>query len=78
MDHLFYLFGGILVGWALLLSFIGIVSEDFPKTDGLERVIGVISVILVGCAIGGAIADAVGHEPDNHDEGEEHALVLPF
>ena len=77
MDHLFYIFGGALVGWALLLSFIGIVSEDFPKTAGLERLIGVVSVLLVGAAIGGAIADAVGEEPENEHEGEHAALVLP-
>jgi hypothetical protein len=65
------------VVWALLLSFLGIVSEDFPKTAILERLIGVVSLALVMCAVGAAIADAVGEEPKNHDEGEKAALVLP-
>lgn len=77
-DHLFYIAGGILVAWALLLSFLGILSEDFPKTAALERAIGAISVLLVMFAVGGAIADAVGEEPENHDEGESSAFVLPF
>lgn len=77
MDNLFYIFGGALVAWALLLSFLGIMSQDFPKTAALERAIGVISVLLVAAAVGGAIADAVGEEPENHDEGEPHALLLP-
>jgi fructose-specific phosphotransferase system IIC component len=78
VHHLFYIFGGILVAWALLLSFLGIVSEDFPKTAGIERAIGVISVLLVGCAIGTAIADAIGEKPGNKDEGKAAAAVLPF
>jgi hypothetical protein len=78
MDHLFYIFGGALVAWALLLSFLGIVSEDFPRSAGLERAIGFLSVVLVACAIGGAIADAVGHEPNNRDESKKKtALVVP-
>lgn len=77
MDHLFYIFGGLLVAWALLVSFLGIVREDFPASAGAERAVGAISVLLVMAAIFGAIADAVGEEEENHDEGES-ALVLPF
>jgi fructose-specific phosphotransferase system IIC component len=78
VDHLFYIAGGVLVAWALLISFLGVVREDFPASAGAERAVGVISVLLVMAAIGGAIADAVGEEPENHDEGEQAALVLPF
>ncbi len=68
------------MAWALLLSFAGIVREDFPASDGLEKAVGVITVLLVGFAITGAIVDAVGEEHGNGEEGEgeaEHSLVLP-
>jgi hypothetical protein len=70
----FYIAGGILAGWALLVSFLGIVREDFPSTPGATRLVGAISIVLVVAAIGTAVyLSATEEEPG----GEEHATLLP-
>jgi hypothetical protein len=71
----FYIAGSILAGWALLVSFLGIVREDFPSTPGATRLVGAISIVLVVAAIGTAIyfSATEEHEPG----GEEHATLLP-
>ncbi len=73
----FHVCGGILVLWAVLVSVMGIVSEDFPKSDGVARLVSGISVILVAAAIGTAIYTSATEEHEGGDEGE-HALVLPI
>jgi hypothetical protein len=70
----FYVAGGILAGWALLVSFLGIVREHFPATPGATRLVGAISIVLVIAAIGTAVYFSATEE---HDEpsGEEHAAL---
>jgi hypothetical protein len=69
----FYVAGGILAGWALLISFLGIVRENFPATPGATRLVGVISFVLVIAAIGSAIYLSATEE---HEEStEEHAAL---
>jgi hypothetical protein len=67
----FYFAGGALAAWALLVSFLGIVREDFPRTAGATRLVGAISFVLVIAAVGSAIylSATEEHEPG----GEEHA-----
>ena len=69
----FYVAGGALAVWALVVSFLGIVREDFPHTRGAARLVGAISVLLVVVAIGTAIyfSATEGHEPSD----EEHASL---
>ena len=71
----FYFAGGALAVWALLVSFLGIVREDFPSTPGATRLVGAISFVLVVAAIGTAIylSATEEHEPG----GEEHAALSP-
>jgi hypothetical protein len=69
----FYVAGGILAGWALLISFLGIVREHFPATPGATRLVGAISIVLVIAAIGSAIYLSATEE---HEEStEEHAAL---
>jgi hypothetical protein len=70
----FYVAGGILAGWAFLVSVLGVVREDFPATPGATRLVGAISVVLVVAAIGTAIYFSATEE---HEEpsGEEHAAL---
>lgn len=70
----FYVAGGVLAGWALLISFLGIVREHFPATPGATRLVGAISIVLVIAAIGTAVYFSATEE---HDEssGEEHAAL---
>jgi hypothetical protein len=45
----FYLFGGILVVWAVVLSGIGMSSAEFPATVGAKRgVIGLTALLMAG------------------------------
>ena len=44
---LFYLAGGILAGWAVLLSAVGLTRPDFPGSDGAARGVMGISAALV-------------------------------
>jgi hypothetical protein len=71
----FYIAGGVLAGWALLVSFLGIVREDFPSTRGQTRLVGAISFLLVIAAIGTAVYLSATEE---HEEpgGEEHAALV--
>ena len=71
----FYVAGSILAGWALLVSFLGIVREDFPATPGATRLVGAISVILVIAAIGTAIYLSATEEHEEGGGGEEHAAL---
>jgi hypothetical protein len=71
----FYIAGGILAGWALLVSFLGIVREDFPSTPGATRLVGAISIVLVVAAIGTAVYLSATEEEE--PGGEEHATLLP-
>jgi hypothetical protein len=69
----FYVAGGILAGWALLVSFLGIMKEDFPATRGATRLVGAISIVLVIGAIGTAVYFSATEE---HEEStEEHAAL---
>ena len=51
----FYFAGGALAAWALLVSALGVMREDFPSTRATTRLVGAISVVLVLTAIGTAI-----------------------
>jgi len=55
-DHLpYYIFAGLLAVWALSIGFIGIKSSKLPATEGLYKVMALITIILVGGTIGFAI-----------------------
>ncbi|WP_354700280.1 hypothetical protein DSM112329_00548 [Paraconexibacter sp. AEG42_29] len=42
----FYVGGGLLAAWAVVLGGLGMVSPEFPKTDGAARGVVGIGVIL--------------------------------
>lgn len=51
----FYIGGGLLAAWAVIVSAIGLSRPDFPRSPGLARVVMLISVVLVaGAMISGA------------------------
>jgi hypothetical protein len=69
----FYIAGGAVAAWALLVSAIGVMRPSFPATRGAARVVGAISAVLVFAAIGLAIYLSATEE---HEKGgEEHAAV---
>ncbi len=69
----FYIAGGILAAWALIVSALGVMREDFPGSDGAARLVGLISVVLVIAAIGTAIYLSATAEHGGEGEGEHAA-----
>jgi uncharacterized cupredoxin-like copper-binding protein len=57
----FYIAGGVLVAWALILSMgIGMRNASFPATLGAERGVMAISAVLVLAAVSMAVATSGG------------------
>ena len=54
----FYLCGGLLVLWALLVSTFGIRRETFPSSEGQTRGVMAISVVLIAAAMATAVITA--------------------
>ena len=75
----FYIVGGVLAGWAVLVSFLGITRSGFPGSATAERAVALISAVLVIGAVSAAIIGAINESEHQEDEGAEHeaALVLP-
>jgi hypothetical protein len=51
----FYIAGGVLAVWAVLLGFIGLRDERFPATKGAARGVMAISALLVVVALATAL-----------------------
>jgi hypothetical protein len=75
----FYILGGALAGWAVLVSFLGITRSGFPGSATAERAVAAISALLVLGAVGAAIVGALNEEESEEGESadQEAALVLP-
>ena len=68
----FHVVGGLLAIWAVVLSFIGITSEGFPRTRLAERLVILVSVVLVVGAIGSAVYTGA---TEGEEENEETVLL---
>jgi hypothetical protein len=51
----FYIVGGALAAWAVLVAFIGITRPDFPASKPLARIVMAISGVLVAAAMAAAV-----------------------
>ena len=72
----YYIAAGVLVGWACLLSLIGVMREDFPGSPRATRLVGITSAVLVAATIGLAIYLSA---TEKHEKGgEEHAAQTPW
>jgi hypothetical protein len=67
----FYIAGIVLALWALIVTAVGVMREDFPATPGATRLVGAISLLLVVAAIGSAIY--LSATEDDEPEGEHAA-----
>jgi len=73
----FYICGGVLAGWAVLVSFLGITREGFPSSDGSARIVMTLSVLLTLAAILSGVIGSALHAKHEEDEGHEtEAAVL--
>jgi plastocyanin len=64
----FYVMGGILVSWAVVLSAIGLSQADFPGSAGRARAVMAISAVLVLGTVTSAVATSSKHETESHAE----------
>ena len=72
----FYIAGGALAAWALILTAIGVTRENFPSTPGATRLVGVISIVLVVTAISLAVYLSANEEHEPEAGGENAALSV--
>jgi hypothetical protein len=54
----FYIVGGVLAGWAVLVAFTGITRPEFPPGRAGRAAVIVISLALVAGAMASAVATA--------------------
>lgn len=66
----FYVLGGVLAAWALIVTALGVTRHEFPGSGAGERIVAAISVVLVAGAIGsGVITAANGEEEAGGEAG---------
>jgi hypothetical protein len=56
--------------WALIVSALGVLSDDFPKNRGAERIVVVVSALLLVATVGAAIATSEKHAPHESSHGD--------
>ncbi len=66
----FHVIGGLTAIWAVFVAVIGIKKEDFP--GGAEKVVALISVLMVAGAISAGIITSANEE-EEHGGGAEEA-----
>lgn len=66
----FYVLGGVLAAWALIVTALGLTQEGFPGAGAGERIVATISVVLVAGAIGSGIVTAANQEHGGDEEAE--------
>jgi hypothetical protein len=54
----FYVAGGILTAWAVLVAFVGITQPDFPKNQAGRTGVMLITALLVATAMAMAVITA--------------------
>ncbi len=54
----FYLLGGLLAAWAVVLSAIGLTRPEFPGNAGVARGVMALSAVLVVAAMAAAVLTA--------------------
>jgi plastocyanin len=65
----FYVAGGLLAAWAVLLAAYGLSRDQFPASVGQQRAVIGVSLLLVVATMTAAVATSSKH----HNEGEQKA-----
>ena len=73
----FYIAGGLLVAWAVLLALGGMNRPDFPGTVGLQRAVMGVSALLVAATIGAAIGTSTKHHNESAAKAETNPQSKP-
>lgn len=58
---LYYVIGGALAVWAVVVAFLGIKFDRFPGGKGGERVLVAVSILLVVGTVGSVIILSAAH-----------------
>jgi hypothetical protein len=69
----YYVIGSVLAACALLVSLIGVVRKDFPKSGRGEIAVAAVFGVLVLATVSAAIVGAL--ENQEHDEDPDHGAV---
>jgi hypothetical protein len=56
--------------WAVVLAALGMMSDDFPRSGGVQRAIVVISALLLVGTVGAAIATSEKHGAHESSHGD--------
>lgn len=72
----FYVAGGVLAGWAVLLGAFGLSHPDFPGSAGRSRLIMLTSALLVAATLTTAVTTA-GEEGATEDAGAHTGSAAP-
>src|SRR3954447_3678510 len=73
----FYVAGGALAAWAVILAFLGISRPSFPGGRRGAIAVMAISVLLAGSAIGTAIGTGETEKPEAKAKAPEHNAGAP-
>jgi hypothetical protein len=68
---LYYILGGALAVWAVVVAGLGIKFGRFPGGAGGERILIALSVLLVGATVGSAIVLSAIEEAEHGEESGE-------
>jgi hypothetical protein len=68
---LYYILGGALAIWAVIVAFLGIKFDRFPGGKGGERVLAAVSICLVVATVGSAILLSAAEEEEPGAESGE-------
>jgi plastocyanin len=72
----FYIAGGALAAWAVLVGFFGITHPDFPGSVGRSRLVMLTSAVLVAATVTTAVTTA-GEEEPAEGEGAQAGSAAP-
>jgi len=74
----FYIAGGALAGWAVILALLGLSRAEFPAGDGQKRGVIAISAVLVATAMTAAVVTASKHHSEaKADAGKSVEAATP-
>lgn len=69
----YYVIGSVLAACALLVSLLGVVRKDFPRSSRGEIAVAAIFGVLVLATISAAVVGALSNQ--EHDEDPDHGAV---
>lgn len=69
----FYLAGGLLAGWAVVLAATGLTHPNFPGSEGRARLVMLTTAVLVGATVAAAVATAGAEEGEARGGGPRPA-----